>query len=221
LLRNASPTKISVTTANEQTLRCETKGEVVIVNHNNEQVLLRDVLLQPALTCNLLSVTKADQAGVAATFSGGGVRFCDRSSKLLLCGKSTGSLYELQGRAIPMALVAPAITTSEVEPQPMTCTAPRNISLIWHRRLGHIGNTSLLKMAANNRAFRLPPTATISTNTLCWACASGKAVRQPFPTSRHISTKPLQLLQTDIAGPMPTASAGGAKYFVTFLDDFS
>jgi hypothetical protein len=221
LLRNATPTKISVTTANAQTLLCETKGEVVIVNHNNEQVLLRDVLLQPALTCNLLSVTKADQAGVTATFTKGSVRFCERSGKLLLCGKATGSLYELQGRAVPMALVAPAITTSEVEPQPMTCTAPRNISLIWHRRLGHIGNTSLLKMAANNRAFGLPPTATISPNTLCWACASGKAVRQPFPTSGHISTKPLQLLHTDIAGPMPTASAGGAKYFVTVLDDFS
>jgi hypothetical protein len=96
LLRNATPTKISVTTANEETLLCETKGEVVIVHHNNEQVLLRDVLLQPALTCNLLSVTKADQAGVAATFSGGSVRFCERSGKLLLCGKSTGSLYELQ-----------------------------------------------------------------------------------------------------------------------------
>jgi transposase InsO family protein len=120
-----------------------------------------------------------------------------------------------------MALVAPAITSSEVEPQPMTWTAPRNISLIWHHRLGYIGNTSLLKMAANNRAFGLPPTATISPNTLCWACASGKAVRQPFPTSGHISTKPLQLLHTDIAGPMPTASAGGARYFVTVLDDFS
>jgi transposase InsO family protein len=118
-----------------------------------------------------------------------------------------------------MALVAPA--TSEVEPQPMPCTAPRNISLIWHRRLGHIGNTSLLKMAANNRAFGLLPTATMSPNTLCWARASGKAVRQPFPTSGHISTKPLQLLHTDIAGPMPTASARGAKYFVTVLDDFS
>ena len=35
------------------------------------------------------------------------------------------------------------------------------------------------------------------------------------------SKKRLELVHSDVAGPMKTESLGGAKYFVTFTDDFS
>ena len=35
-------------------------------------------------------------------------------------------------------------------------------------------------------------------------------------------SEPLELvLHTDMCGPMPNVSMGGASYFVTFIDDFS
>ena len=33
--------------------------------------------------------------------------------------------------------------------------------------------------------------------------------------------EPLQLVFSDVCGPMPIVFMGGAKYFVTFIDDFS
>ena len=33
--------------------------------------------------------------------------------------------------------------------------------------------------------------------------------------------EPLELVHSDVCGPMPTVSLGGANYFVTFIDDFS
>ena len=33
-------------------------------------------------------------------------------------------------------------------------------------------------------------------------------------------TERLQLVHSDVCGPMPMASMGGALYFVTFIDDF-
>ena len=33
--------------------------------------------------------------------------------------------------------------------------------------------------------------------------------------------EPLELVHSDVCGPMPTISLGGANYFVTFIDDFS
>jgi hypothetical protein len=35
------------------------------------------------------------------------------------------------------------------------------------------------------------------------------------------STRRLELIHSDVAGPMKTESFGGAKYFVTFIDDYS
>ena len=33
--------------------------------------------------------------------------------------------------------------------------------------------------------------------------------------------EPLELVHSDVCGPMPMVSLGGASYFVTFIDDFS
>src|ERR1700737_5265919 len=44
----------------------------------------------------------------------------------------------------------------------------------------------------------------------------------PFPlASSHRATAPLQLIHTDLCGPMRVTSLGGAKYFVSFIDDYS
>ena len=51
----------------------------------------------------------------------------------------------------------------------------------------------------------------------CEACVQGKQTRKPF----HGSAEVLQLVHSDVCGPMSVASLGGARYFVTFTDDYS
>ncbi|CAK9833730.1 Retrovirus-related Pol polyprotein from transposon TNT 1-94 [Anthophora retusa] len=50
-------------------------------------------------------------------------------------------------------------------------------------------------------------------------CDKGKICRQPFKPSNRKSNEKLGLVHSDICGPMRTESIGGAKYFVTFIDD--
>ncbi len=46
--------------------------------------------------------------------------------------------------------------------------------------------------------------------------------RKPFPVIKEIpSSHKLQLVHNDVRGPMQTESFGGAKYFITFRDDYS
>ena len=46
--------------------------------------------------------------------------------------------------------------------------------------------------------------------------------RKPFKSVGEIrSTQKLQLVHSDVCGPMPGESIGGRKYFVTFTDDYS
>ncbi len=57
---------------------------------------------------------------------------------------------------------------------------------------------------------------------VCEACISGKMHRTPIPrTSKTRSEGLLDLVYTDVAGPLPVPFKGGALYFVTFIDDKS
>ncbi|XP_063368169.1 uncharacterized protein LOC134656539 [Cydia amplana] len=56
----------------------------------------------------------------------------------------------------------------------------------------------------------------------CEACLKGKMATKPFPkASSSRTTQPLQLIHSDVCGPLPEASWGGARYLVTFTDDFT
>ena len=57
---------------------------------------------------------------------------------------------------------------------------------------------------------------------VCQGCVLGKGHKEPFPKeSKWRANEPLELMHSDLCGPMQTASLGGNKYFITFIDDFS
>ena len=56
----------------------------------------------------------------------------------------------------------------------------------------------------------------------CEGCVEGKMSRKPFKPAGGIkSTRKLQLVHSDVCGPMSVQSFRGNRYFVTFIDDFS
>ena len=56
----------------------------------------------------------------------------------------------------------------------------------------------------------------------CEGCALEKQHRNSFPkTSNNLTKQPLEIIHSDVCGPMNVDSIGGSKYFVTFIDDFS
>ena len=56
---------------------------------------------------------------------------------------------------------------------------------------------------------------------VCEHCLYGKQTQPPHKKGSSRKIEPLQLVHSDVCGPMPTASMGGSLYFVTFIDDFS
>jgi hypothetical protein len=55
----------------------------------------------------------------------------------------------------------------------------------------------------------------------CDVCALTKHCARPFPSCAPHTTRPLQLVRTDLCGPMPVQSLGGKQYWLTVLDDYS
>lgn len=61
-----------------------------------------------------------------------------------------------------------------------------------------------------------------SVRMTCISCIKGKMSRQSFPKSScHRAEQPLDLIHTDVCGPMNTETPGRKKYFLTFIDDHS
>jgi hypothetical protein len=56
----------------------------------------------------------------------------------------------------------------------------------------------------------------------CEACILGKQHRTPIPkTSQTPTTRPLQLVHSDLCGPLPQKSLSGSRYILTFIDDYT
>jgi hypothetical protein len=55
----------------------------------------------------------------------------------------------------------------------------------------------------------------------CESCILGKHKRISFSHSSNQTKQHLELVHTNLCGPMKTESIGGSFYFLTFIDDFS
>ena len=89
---------------------------------------------------------------------------------------------------------------------------------LWHKRLSHISEKGLKILTKKNHLLDLKSTPLKQ----CPHCLVGKHTRVTFKSSQY-SRKPniLELVHSDVCGPMKTKSLGGALYFVTFTNDHS
>ena len=56
---------------------------------------------------------------------------------------------------------------------------------------------------------------------ICKGCALGKNTKKPFSRSKNRSKGILDLIHSDIYGPMSSPSLSGCLYYVLFIDDHS
>ena len=91
---------------------------------------------------------------------------------------------------------------------------------LWHKRLGHLNFQSLKYLQQKGMVHGLSMIQEVK--EVCEGCALGKQHREAFPKDKAWRAKaPLELVHTDVCGPMDTTTHGGNKYFITFIDDFS
>jgi hypothetical protein len=56
---------------------------------------------------------------------------------------------------------------------------------------------------------------------ICKGCALGKNIKKPFPSNNNRSKEILDLIHSDVCGPLPVKSQGGSLYYVILIDDYS
>ena len=92
---------------------------------------------------------------------------------------------------------------------------------LWHRRLAHIGMSTLKKLMKKDLARGLKDIK-FEKDKLCSACQAGKQVANTHPSKTFMSTsRQLELLHMDLFGPTTYTSIGGNNYGFVIVDDFS
>ena len=92
---------------------------------------------------------------------------------------------------------------------------------LWHVRFGHLNFSSLLRLHKNDMVMLLPNRKYLEKH-VCEGCILGEMQRTSFPKDGSIRVvKKLQLVHSDVCGPIRTPYFGNYLYFVTFIDDYS
>lgn len=168
---------------------------------NGERVTVKDVLSVPDICANLMSVSAMAKHGNTLVFDKNCCRIFDEKSNLMATAPLVDDLYRLNSNVSREATAFAATISSD----------------LWHRRMGHACATNLKRIKSSVIGMDFSNDFTDQ----CIVCMKGKQTRESF---KHVGTRALEILQiihTDVCGPMSTNPFGGSRYLLTFVDDFS
>lgn len=202
-LTNITKSTISdILAANNEQMKVKCVGNAKLRFGGND-VDVNDVLLVPDLSTNLLSVAQIVKKGNKVMFDDTGCEIVNASGHRLAKIDSSCGVYKIESQAAQCLL-------SKQKVSPMT----------WHRRLGHLNFVDMCKMK-NGSAKGISFDGESSELSQCVVCCKGKQTRASFKHTGRRATGVLDLIHSDLCGPMETMSFGGARYFLTFVDDFT
>ena len=91
---------------------------------------------------------------------------------------------------------------------------------LWHKRLCHVNFDNLISIRKMKKVRGLPKLKK-SNNTMCKQCQLGKMKMSSFKSNTYTSKEVLELVHTDLCGPIEVQSYKGDKYIMLFVDDYS
>ena len=171
---------------------------------------LQRVLHVPSLAVNLFSVKVVTEKGGSVEFKDAECKIRNQKNAVKAVAYQNGTLFELH---CTMDLAELASAASE----------KMSDMDLWHRRLAHVNRQLLSIMMKGDQVKGLKGLKATNPGELsfCEGCVQGKLSKKPFKPSGIHTTRKLQLIHSDVCGPMKTESVGGKKYFVTFTDDYT
>jgi hypothetical protein len=182
------------------------KVECIVKTQTGETYHLQisDVLYIPTLRKNLISVSTAHRKGH-------GIQFVKEPHiNILNEGETIIPLIESDGLYLLHTYSLDEVHT----------VTTNSVSLeTWHKRFGH-ANIKLLKSLPNSvEGMTISNSKHIPDE--CESCLTSKMTKTPFHNSIHKTTRVLELVHTDVAGPIQVPKMEGDIYAAIFIDDFS
>ncbi|KAL3623657.1 hypothetical protein CASFOL_032473 [Castilleja foliolosa] len=175
-------------------------GSIRFKLSSGEERLLTSVCYVPDLRRNLISVGMLDDLGYDIKASQGRIKIL-KGSLVMLKGIKKNEIYILEGKVI--------VGYASV--------AVNDMTRLWHSRLGHISERGLNEMNKQG-LFGKDTTKKLE---FCENCVLGKSKRVKFESAVHNTNEVLEYIHSDLWGPSRVETLGGARYFLSIIDDCS
>jgi transposase InsO family protein len=199
----------------------------------NRFVKLLEVLYVPAAGACLVSIPcflarGADyfvsSQSATITYEGATILITDRRSSNLFCSlifsrKDGEFATMLRNEPVANAVVMEQTACPHAFRQPVASPG-----LMAHRKIGHASYKTLQRIARGGLVQGLeitPEQVKTAMEEPCLPCLTSKAHRMPAPPSDTRASKPLELVHSDVIGPMHIPSLNDEFYVLTLLDDYS
>jgi transposase InsO family protein len=172
--------------------------------NSGNSLKMKDILYVLGLKKNLLSISALEKKGFRFAFIDGEVLMWAKGETLneaIIIGNEENGLYKIKGHS-------EAAMTHAIE----------SLCELWHRRLAHINYKALPYIC---KAVTGLPELKGDHKGICNGCAQGKNIKNPFLKRGNKTERVLELIHSDVCGPMPSSSISGYVYYVSFIDDYS
>ncbi|KAK1427083.1 hypothetical protein QVD17_15766 [Tagetes erecta] len=179
-------------------------GSITLKLNNGVEFKLENVRYIPELKRNLISLGSFESQGYVVNLRNGKARISKGSLVMLSGSRKGNNIYLLDGNAL----------TGSVD---VVHNTSINHAMLWHDRLGHISDQGLTELKKQLLIIDIDK----SELEFCEHCVLGKSTRVKFGKGKHISKEVLEYVHADVWGPARTNSLGGARYFLSIIDDYS
>ncbi|GJZ27300.1 putative RNA-directed DNA polymerase [Tanacetum coccineum] len=177
-------------------------GDICLKFDTGMELVLHNVKHVPDMRLNIISTGLLDEDGYHNS-SGNGLWKVTLGSLIVARGKRESKLY----------MTHPKISKSIVN-----AVDNDDMTELWHKRLGHMSEKGMSILSKKNV---LSGVHDINLKK-CSHCLAGKQTRLAFKSRSPFRMENiLDLVHSDVCGPMKTKTLGGCSYFVTFIDDHS
>lgn len=205
---NIEEIKKTLCLANGQTSEISGVGDVklnVIDNKHENKFKVKNVMYVKDLRTNLMSISKLADKGYEICFKKSEALIIE-NNKIICRANRIGNLYFLKN-STDVANVAEDKEMNNLD--------------MWHRRLGHLNENDLRALATSQKVHGFDVKSGTKLSP-CTICLSEKQTKTGFEKNKGIyANNILEIVHSDVCGPMPVASHSKYRYFVTFIDDFS
>lgn len=182
------------------------KIKLTDVNGKVENCILEGVYFIPSLHGNILSGLKLADRGFKTSIT---------KDKLTIQKNGKTFAAYRRGQYFGFEAIHDIEKENVNNTETVMCTAE-----LWHRRMGHVNYNAIKNMFKNKNVNNLEIKGKIN-DVVCKDCVEAKATRASCKSISRTTNKILERVHMDVWGPSKVASAGGKRYFLSIIDDFS
>ncbi|THH03395.1 hypothetical protein EW145_g6293 [Phellinidium pouzarii] len=169
------------------------------------------VLHVPDLRNNLLSVLYLTRAkSYIVTIQHDQIFFKRNGALLFTAAINSNNAASINGQVVPMTQFSG-----------MVSTCPLDLTL-WHRRFAHLNHGDVKKLIQEDLVKGIVVKSMDLPDPICEPCIAGKQHRSNVSKlASHHASGLLELVHSDVHGPLPVQTRHGYHYWITFIDDHS